>query len=107
MTEGNITLTLEDYLASGYELPTNLDNFQVVEIGNFRYDIKELFKVRNKYKEIGSEVEERFKHNLEVLVNSALAIYNPRLILLNNNFDNLMKRTVEESEEITTSNEEK
>ena len=92
-----ITITLKEYLDEGYELPENLSSFITLDIAGHKYDIAELFEKRNLYKEIGSETEELFKHNLSVLIDEALALYNPRLKLLQDNFENLMKRTVEES----------
>ena len=91
-----ITITLQEYLAEGYELPDNLSDFITLDIADIEYDIPTLFEKRNLYKEIGSETEELFKHNLSVLIDEALALYNPQLKLLQDNFENLMKRTVQE-----------
>lgn len=100
-----ITVTLEDYLSRGYTLPSNIDKFIKLNITGEEINIKDLFLKRNKYKDIGSEVEELFKHNLEVAIDEALVIFNPRLKLLQDNFSKLMERTVEEeTNSETTSN---
>ena len=91
-----ITITLKEYLDSGYTLPENIEQFIELDIADKKYNIKELFSKRNLYKEIGSETEELFKHNLDVLIDEALALYNPQLKLLQDNFNSLMKRTVTE-----------
>lgn len=107
-----ITETLQEFLSRGYELPSNLNDFldfklqykdgeNIVDIINL--NVRELFIKRNLYKEIGSETEELFKHNLSVLIDEALIIYNPQLHLLNDNFDKLANRVVEENSSGETS----
>lgn len=91
-----ITVTLEDYLNRGYDIPINIEKFIKLNITGEEIDIKTLFIKRNLYKDIGSEVEELFKHNLEVAIDEALVIFNPRLKLLQDNFSKLMDRTVQE-----------
>lgn len=100
-----ITMTLKDYLESGYTLPANLDNFIKLNIDGNEYDIKELFTKRNLHKEIGSETQELFKHNLEVLVDETLTTYNPKLKLLQDNFSKLMDRTAEEKTDGSSEND--
>lgn len=97
-----ITITLKDYLDGGYELPTEFDQFYNITIfDTMYYNIRDMFITRNLYKEIGSETQELFKHNLGVLVNSAVSKYNFKLKLFEENVSNLMKRTVEESISLT------
>ncbi len=91
-----ITITLKEFLDSGYTLPENIKDFVGLEIADVTYNIETLFTKRNLYKEIGSETEELFKHNLDVLIDEALALFNPQLKLLQDNYENLMKRTVTE-----------
>ena len=93
----SITITLDKYLNEGYTLPENLESFIELNIDGLKYNVKELFIKRNRYKEIGSETEELFKHNLDVLIDEALILFNPQLKLLQDNFDELMKRTVKEN----------
>lgn len=92
----SITITLKEYLDSGYTLPENLSDFLELSIADITYNITDLFEKRNLYKEIGSETEDLFKHNLSVLIDEALALYNPQLKLLQDNFNTLTARTVQE-----------
>ena len=94
--ENRITITLEDYFNGGYTLPQNIDKFIELEISDVKYNIKDMFTKLNLYKEIGSETQELFKHNLDILIDDALALYNPQLKLLKDNFDTLMARKVTE-----------
>ena len=95
--ENRITITLEEYFNGGYTLPENIDKFIELEISDVKYNIKDMFTKRNLYKEIGSETQELFKHNLDVLIDDALALYNPQLKLLSENIESLMSRTVKET----------
>lgn len=92
----SITITLDEYLNEGYTLPENINDFIILEINEIEYNISDMFVKRNRYKEIGSETEELFKHNLDVLIDECLSLYNPQLKLLQDNYENLMKRTVTE-----------
>ena len=92
-----ITITLKEYLDGGYGLPSNIEKFYELSIDNNIYNVREMFIKRNLYKEIGSETQELFMHNLSVLIDEALTEFNPRLKILNENFNDLMKRTIEET----------
>ena len=104
-----ITITLKEYFSGGYTLPDNISLFEKLNIDGNIYDIENMFVDRNLYKEIGSETQELFKHNLKNLINEALVEYNPKLKLLNENYKDLMTRTVEETTEsgTETANENK
>ena len=91
-----ITITLDEYLSGGYTLPDNIKNFITLNIDENNYNIEDMFVIRNKYKEIGSETEELFKHNLTALIDEALAQFNPQLKLLSENYNKLMERTTTE-----------
>ena len=90
----SITLTLKDYLEGGYVLPENIDSFLTLDLVDVEYNIRDLFTKRNLFKEIGSETEDLFKHNLDVLIDEALSKFNPQLKLLQDNFNKLMDRKV-------------
>lgn len=94
--EDRITITLDAYLAQGYTIPDNIDKFLTLDLAGTEYNIRDLFVKRNLYKEIGSETEELFKHNLDVLIDESLSLYNPQLKLLQDNFNSLMSRKVTE-----------
>lgn len=95
-------MTLKQYLDGGYTLPSNIDNFINLQIDDNNYNLREMFEKRNLYKEIGSETQELFKHNLEVLIDEALTEFNPKLKLLNENYKDLMSRTITETVESDT-----
>lgn len=99
-----ITMTLKEYLEQGYSLPDKIDTFAELSIGNVSYNIKELFIERNSWKEIGSETQELFKINLTSLLNTAHARYNPQLVLLQDNFNDLMSRVAKEKVSGTETN---
>lgn len=94
--ENRITITLDEYLNEGYEIPATIDNFAALPtaIYNLGTDWETLFIRRNRYKEIGSETEELFFHNLSVLIDEAIVKFNPLLKLYIANYEDLTKRTV-------------
>lgn len=91
------TMYLKDYLAQGYTLPTNIDSFIPLIIGDRTYRVRNSFIIRFNLREIGSETQELFKHNLEVSIDEALARFNPQLYLLQESYEKLLQRTETES----------
>ena len=91
------TMTLQDYFKQGYELPTNIDEFITLNIAGKSYNVRKSFTLRFNLREIGSETQELFKHNLEVSIDEALARFNPQLYLLQENYEKLLQRTETES----------
>lgn len=99
------TIRFDEYLKQGYTIPDNIDDFIELDIDDNKYNIRQMFTLRNKYKEIGAETQELFKHNLEVSINEALVLFNPKLRIIQDSYLDMLKRTVEESEEIVTSDD--
>lgn len=64
-------------------------------------NLKDLFNARNKYKEIGAETGEFFEHNLKNSLNEAYVLYNDKLKMQIENFNDLYSRTVTETGENT------
>lgn len=94
-----ISITLEDYIKEGNEIPSNIEKFETILpiLMGYETTIKALFIQRNFFKDIGSETEFLFKHNLESLINSALSLYNAKLKIIQDNIENVLKRTVTET----------
>ena len=88
---------LKDYFLQGYELPANIDEFLTLNIAGKTYNVRKSFTLRFNLREIGSESQELFKHNLEVSIDEALAKYNPQLYLLQESYEKLLQRTETES----------
>lgn len=91
------TMYLKDYFLQGYELPANIDEFLTLNIAGKTYNVRKSFTLRFNLREIGSETQELFKHNLEVSIDEALAKYNPQLYLLQESYEKLLQRTETES----------
>lgn len=89
-------MTLKEYLDDENTLPENIEDFIELDIAGVEYNIEDLFVKRNYYKKLGSPTADLFKHNLDVLIDEALAKFNPQLRLLQDNFTKLMDRKVAE-----------
>lgn len=87
------TMYLKDYFLQGYELPANIDEFLTLNIAGTTYNVRKSFILRFNLREIGSETQEIFKHNLEVSIDEALAKFNPQLYLLQESYEKLLQRT--------------
>lgn len=103
MFPAHYTMTLQEYLDSGYTLPANIKEFYPLDYAGNKKTVEELFLLRCKYKEIGCETQELFKHELEVIIDEALIKYNMKLKLYIDNYNSLMKRTVKEIRDGNTS----
>lgn len=97
MFPAHYTMTLQEYLDSGYTLPDNIKEFYELNYAGNKKTVEELFLLRCKYKEIGCETQEIFKHELGVIIDEALIRYNMKLKLYIDNYNLLMKRTVKET----------
>lgn len=97
MFPAHYTMTLQEYLDSGYTLPDNIKEFYELNYAGNKKTVEDLFLLRCKYKEIGCETQELFKHELEVVIDEALIKYNMKLKLYIDNYNTLMSRTVKET----------
>lgn len=103
MFPAHYTMTLQEYLDSGYTLPDNIKEFHTLDYTGNKKTVEELFLLRCKYKEIGCETQDIFKHELEVIIDEALIKYNMKLKLYIDNYNTLMSRTVKEVRDGNTS----
>ena len=105
----HITITLDSLIKQGYKLPDNLNKFIIVNLNSngendsgLIFNIPEMFIKRNLLKDIGSETEEMFLHNLSILIDEALVKYNHKLKLLNDSYNKLLERKIVENKSGTS-----
>ena len=103
------TITLNILINQGYKLPDNLNKFIIVNLNSngendsgLIFNIPEMFIKRNLLKDIGSETEEMFLHNLSILIDEALVKYNHKLKLLNDSYNKLLERKIVENKSGTS-----
>lgn len=98
--QAQVTRYFYEWLDSGGVIPSILNDMPKWQ----ELDFVEVFKERNKYKEIGAETDELFQHYLNKTANEVVALYQKKLQMQIDNFDDLYQRIIKEEYEHNNEN---